>query len=864
MQSRDGHVEISNEIQRVAFDRNPNGVWEITTYVRNGSRWDALFDARRPIVEGSCFNLQPSSCEIVENSPSRKAILLKGTRQNPDYPWDARVELEAGSPLIKFAITCRLPSDLKIDNPQPTVALWMNQTTATLTVDQGPVSQTGDAYNVAFCFGFPAAYLWDNNREAVVFFNMTPMTWFSPWGVHRFINIQIKSQTRNGQTGLGMHPRKLSGNKITSGPMIIEYYLYSARREGKPAKFEALDMMIRVCAPLHPANAEFPKDTLEGGEVTWERFAGRTIHDLMLKNVTCAVVKKPWKDEPLELVKHRDEMIAHPDLMKSDPAVLPSAWNFSTVNHHLAPWMLYARLHPTTGTLEFARIKKDAVPRFYDPPSRMIRSFLPQSPPVNPMEISWQSLVFYQEMLQINETLADEDFNPAVAGRMLMANEGLIGYARNVGYVFSTYFNPLSRQPLPYYENPGLGAVREPWTVGSYSFVMARSYGMSGNRQFLDEARVSLDTFLHKMRYSESNKYYTRSYSDPMDMPPSDLTGNAYGAVAAYNLYELEGNPQWLRVSRDFLNTLLRMTFWHEDRTDAVNRELGHAGLFYAYVGAACATPWETTEAHLCIAWLLDRDVSNPLNPLLLKLSNLNRINSFHFYPATYGPAVRALNPDLRRDVGQYFPVEPLYQLESMGGSTGKEGTALYMAGNSIWNWWMYEALAAASDRSIMALNTSTLDHCEEAITGADRPLIVFNPTEGRRAFSLRLKGLESGNYTLTIMGAPNRQGVTKAYTASQLTAGIPMELDSLDYARAELRRQDDGATLARIKAARTARYRLAYAYARLQEWARDKGKSLKTGGLQNDYQSAMQAFIQRDYKVAVRKAENIIQETAH
>ena len=236
--------------------------------------------------------------------------------------------------------------------------------------------------------------------------------------------------------------------------------------------------------------------------------------------------------------------------------------------------------------LEYARIKKDAVPRFYDPSTKMIRSFLPPLPTDKPMEISWQSYVFYQEIFQIDETLAADDFNPAILGRLLMGLEGMIEYAHNVDYVFSTYFDPVTRQPLPYYENPGLGAVREPWTVGSHAFVMARAYDLTADSRYRKEASDSLNALLHTMRYTESNKYYNRTYTDPMDMPHSDLTGNAYGAVAAWKLFEQSGNARWQRTSRDFLNTLLRQTFWHEDRTDAVSRELRHAGLFYPYGGA--------------------------------------------------------------------------------------------------------------------------------------------------------------------------------------------------------------------------------------------------------------------------------------
>ena len=104
--------------------------------------------------------------------------------------------------------------------------------------------------------------------------------------------------------------------------------------------------MIRVCAPLHPATSDFPQNTLESGDVSWELFASRAIRDLMVEGVACSRLVKPWQDEPLSLVPSRDEMIVHPDWLPRDASTLPVRWNFSTVNHHLAPWLLFARLHP--------------------------------------------------------------------------------------------------------------------------------------------------------------------------------------------------------------------------------------------------------------------------------------------------------------------------------------------------------------------------------------------------------------------------------------------------------------------------------------------------------------------------------------
>src|SRR5882724_5731132 len=149
-----------------------------------------------------------------------------------------------------------------------------------------------------------------------------------------------------------------------------------------------------------------------------------------------------------------------------------------------------------------------------------------------------------------------------------------------------------------------------------------------------------------------------------MEMPVMELMGNSYGAIAAQKLYRLTNDPRYLTYQRDFLNVLLRMTTWFEDQTDPASRDVRNLGLFYPFVGAPTVTSWETAEANLCLAWLLKYDRTNVRAPLLARLSNLSRINSFYFYPATFTPTVRNLNPGLRQDVGQYFPTENMYMLE--------------------------------------------------------------------------------------------------------------------------------------------------------------------------------------------------------
>ena len=86
-------------------------------------------------------------------------------------------------------------------------------------------------------------------------------------------------------------------------------------------------------------------------------------------------------------------------------------------------------------------------------------------------------------------------FNPAVLGRLLMGLEGMIEYAHHVNYVFPTYYNPVTHEPLPYFEHPELGCVREPWTVGSHAYVMMRAAEVTGDQRYQLEAARAFEHF---------------------------------------------------------------------------------------------------------------------------------------------------------------------------------------------------------------------------------------------------------------------------------------------------------------------------------------------------------------------------------
>ncbi len=367
-------------------------------------------------------------------------------------------------------------------------------------------------------------------------------------------------------------------------------------------------------------------------------------------------------------------------------------------------------------------------------------------------------------------------------------------------------------------------------------------------------------TLMTNMTYTEANYYYTATYSDPMEMPVMELMGNSYGAVAARKLYHLTGDSTYQGYERDFLNVLLRMTQWFEDQTDSVSLDLRNLGLFYPFVGATCPTAWETAEANLCLAWLLKYDRTNARAPLLALLSNLNRIDSFYFYPATFTPTVRNLNPGIRQDIGQYFPTENLYMLENPTGSgVSPSGTAVYMSGLGLWNAWLYEDLAAASNRNVLVLNLASLDGYEESLRSACREFLVCNPTTSTLTTTINHQALDAGAYQVTFTDATGAVLSTTNYTQSQLAAGHPVTLTNQQIVYLKIENTNSIALFTNICSYRNAGEELSYAYQLLQVKARDGGINAAVIALQNQFASAMASYGSGNYGAAYTQANQIV-----
>ena len=850
-------IEIQNNDTKVQFSRpDTNSPFVISVYTYNDGDWEAFLNGQRPLVEGSHFGNNPTSYSVVTDNASEKAIRLSGYNSTYDYDWNVLVETNVDTSLIQFSITHEITAEMTSVTP-PYVTFGIDGDTAPdVIVEQGPMSIYG---NGNYGYDFPTGYVWKDSKAAMLFYDWTNTTWLENYS--RGLNYRVSYYDFNPgyETGtIGLQPKATASNAtIGVGNVVTVFYLFTEGDVAEPDKLDALSQMIDTFAPLMPADADIPTTKISPYTTDWETYAENGLLELLdddgFNNDDTLYINTPVgipdADMHMGLVESIEEIATHPDRPPN------SFYDFSTVNNHLAPWILFDRLNPAANSdiHTYGMMKIDGLPSFYDDENQIIS----WSPGFGEFQMSWQNFWYYAEMPRINDTLDAEDYNPAILGRFLMGLSGLEELADNVDYNFPQWWYTSTRQAAGQQDVPALGDIREPWQAGTYAYIMLEAYRITNDSNYLTEAQNAISKILTDLSYSVNNQVYNITYSDPADFPVTEIFGNGYGAIAAYQIYELTSNADYLTYSDYFLTTLLVRAYWYEDNFSTVGQALDNIGLFHPTGGSANTTPWETNEAAMYMTWLLQNNdqLTAPRRLLMLKLLNLIRVNSFDFFPASFDTVVANHAGSSTMDLPNlYQPIEPFFSLEG-GGHTG--GGACYKP-SAYWFYWMYEALAEPSNSDILVTNTAVLDNFEESLSSTERHFLVFNPTDSSVTFNFISKQLADSNYSLTIT-YDDSSSSTNNYTKAQLESGISITLNSLASAEVDLTHSNVTTMQASIDAVRDAQNELANAYRQLQEFARDDGMCSDLITQKNNYLTALSNYESGNYSTAETYASNII-----
>jgi hypothetical protein len=845
-------VAIENATQRLAWKKNGTGRFLLTSCVRDGDRWRVVFDGNAPLVEGSNFDLHPTVGDVVESTALAAVVELRGVHPSHGYEWSARFEAKPETSWIDCRVVCRLRKPIVLAKLEPQVVLWCNNDRDAVCVDQGP----GSIYKAVeheWGNSFPAAYRWQDGAESAIFFDAGAMDWMSPRNLFRFRDCRVQSWIEDGRTGFGLRVVKRNFHELPAGEIAWSFSLHSASRANRPTRLEALDRLIRLAGPRHPSKATPMRDRIAKEPANWTTIAHQVNENLMLQGVVWKDVAipadAPWRDNPAFPEHTVSSLRVSTDYAVDsacDPATARKAvgdgWDFSTCNNYLAGWLAHNRLHASATRRSFLEEKVRSVPLFFDPNAQLFRHGTRHPRGLGPKEMSWQNFAFAIEVDKLRRVLAPRERDPALAGKFLRGADTLAEFARGVNYLFPQWFDPITKAPLVQGDEPELGIIKEPWQAGSYAWMMCSAHEISGDPRYLTEACSAVDRLFGGMRFRIKNARYDVDYTDPVDFPITEIFGNAWGVAAGMKLHALTGDARYLRASDDFLNSLLRLTYWYESnlRDDPRDGAVRSAALFRNHSGAYTGSPWENGEVYLALTARLRADFLRGLSPRepLLRMFNVFRRNAATFFPPTFAhaaqPCARVMD-----HAANYLPIEDTYTLEH-GGRNGGMGRAAYMSGIAFWNEVMFEALAQSEDPEILVLNLDAIEGFGASVAAIERHFTVYNPTDVRKAIRVQLKKLSPGKHRVStrVDGSSMQE---EQIDAGEDPVSVTVNLPAGRHALITVRVADSDKRLKELAASEAITNELSLRYKRLQIAAK--------GGMTESLQREKAAYLEEVQK---------------
>lgn len=822
-------LEMENATQRLVWKKEPAGHFLLTTWARHGDGWVPVFDGVAPLVQGTNFDLHPTAVSVVENTEARVVGEVRGRHPRLGYEWSARFEATADTSWIHVRVRCQLREPMILAGLEPQVALWSRRTGEEVCIDQGPGSIYLGTPEAEWGNSFPAAYRWQEGIEAAVFFDGGAMTWMSPRNIFRFRDCRVQSWLEQGRTGFGLRVVKRNFHEMPAGEVAWSFWLHAGPRPERPTRMQALDRLMRLAGPLHPVTAAPMLDHVARAPANWTTMARGVNDNLQLRGVVWEDValpaEAPWRDGP-GFPEHTVTSVRVSTDYAVDSACDPAAarqsvgegWDFSTCHNYLAGWLAHDRLHPDAARHRFLAEKLRSLPLFFDPEAQLFRHGTRHPRGLGPKEMSWQNFAFAIEVDKTRRVLPPRERDPALTGKFLRGAETLAEFARSVDYLFPQWFDPITKTPLVQGDLPELGFIQEPWQAGSYAWIQCAAYEVSGEARHLSEARAAIDRLFGGMHFRVKNERYDVAYADPADFPITEIFGHAWGVAAGARLHALTGEARYQQASDDFLNSLLRVTYWYESnlRDDPRDQAVRTAGLFRNHGGAYTGSPWENGEAYLALTVRLRADLlrgAAPREPLL-RLFHLFRLNSATFFPPTFAEAAQPC-ARVMEHAAHYLPIEDTYTLEH-GGRNGGMGRAAYMSGIAFWNEVMFEALAQSDDAEITVLNLDALDGFAASMDSSERHFAVFNAADTAKAVRLRLHKLTPGDYRITTR-ADGTAGTDQTLTATGNELAVKIALSRGAHTLLTVRSVDAASRLEKLRAQEAAANQFARRYQQLQ-----------------------------------------------
>lgn len=863
-------IGIYNDFQKIEFIKNTDGGYEMKTSIRTDT-WEEMFNSALPIIQGENFDNLPTEAKVTKDSAGEVSIELSGRNEAAEYDYKIVVEASGESPLIHFTISSNLERSILVKENEPRIMFWMDRQPDDLVTVYQEVPSYQWVGDEQWNSCFPMAYVWTGGLESGIFFNIGAMDWFSfKLGVERFHNMQVRTTSAEGKTGIGFDVSKAipSGKRIHEGDMVVDFYLYGRANPAVPSRMDALGIAIDAFGECFPSDVVWASDQINPDQaMTYQNVMNKTIEQLMLEDVTYKITpfykvlqsqQGQWQDNPAFGEITLDNLIRRPSYAVGgalNPAnngkydVINSG-NWNTNNNTLIPWIGVERLYPDEKQKDLLDIGYNGLKAYYDPLSQLIRSFESADNYVgNGVEFSFQNFLMGMETLQASEYRGLDEYDPAVAGKFLMGLAGSMGVARTNNYLFPQLFYAGTKEASVSLDEPRLGETTDVWTMAIYAYQMCMAYDFTKEEQYLEEAMKSTEYLFSGVQFTASNSVFTATYTDPYDFPMNDVASSAWGVAASQFLYKTTKDVKYLKYSDYFRNITLRLMVWFESslRDDPKDQFIRSAGLMHVSPAAGTPCPWESIYSYMpMLMELKNTDVGIPV--LLLNMFNQFRVNNFYFSGAAWDPSVISSAKYYQQHPANYLMSEDFYQAETQT-SMGTWGPCVYMSNNVFYAYYMYEAFLSTSDRDVMTLGLDIVDGVSEMMEGIERNFLVYNPTTGSKKTVLKFNHLNEGDYDVKIIRA---DGNEKTYTRSsgQLQSGFRVNLDPGEYVNITATFADNAAVSLYYKAIESQR-KISILYKNIQTAATD-GTRNDVEAMKETYNKALGQYSDKNYDQAI------------
>jgi hypothetical protein len=675
---------VSGDLQlRVVPD--PDGRMRFETEVLDGAGVPHAASISNVVVAGG---LELAADRVVPDGDGLR-LTGAGHGRGPDgqpsaHAWAGAIRPYSGG--FEFEASIDLAGPLA---DPPAIELWLGSASLMAhrqthsfrrTFLAGPVRSTGGLAGNSV----PAAYLYDPvaGIETVLHVDAGALQ----WAPGRLLSLEMRELFDYGvapRYGLGLIPSQRF--EVPAGRHVVRWRLWQRAVDAAPDSWEASARLVDTLAGALRGEPQF-----HAPGVSWERAARGAVADLLdadQSQVTLTVDGEPvlgLRAYARDATRYYDHDGDHTELM--------------TVADVVPPLLLYLRLHPDDEAATLADRLRATLRRFHQPEAQYVSNGLPTAG-VEPVTDTWY---FFLNGLIKLPWVAEIAGDHALAE---VAIDGLRG-AASLADLTSDHL-PLFADFRPPSPPQAVGSAPNASVAGLLAFgaLLGDDVGGSGG--------AALATRLLKALRQEPAD---RCFHEPLQL--------GFAAAAASRLADA-GDPSMADLAEVFVRAQLRMLYWDEDPEAAAG---GYAvrGMFEACASLLYPALKENVEAILPWSVLL-RAGRGPTG-LLLTVMNLIRVHSLAFFDP--------LLPRPRGDAAPWIPYENLGTSELPG--TGSIGKEIYGAGEVLWAYLLFGAVAHADDPAILVVHVDVLEPAWLRGERLERTsCLVYNPTAEPRAFRL-------------------------------------------------------------------------------------------------------------------------------